>query len=125
MLDDEQSRFLATAHELLKKARAAFSEGHYGRAVHFAEAASWTALKAVVLPGGVTEEEMRAMLDLANSLHEEVRVAIGDAPTDVQLSMFKRAGRLIELGEEMVSQGRQRGVGPLWRAAVISNWLIG
>jgi HEPN domain-containing protein len=124
-LDDEQSRFLATAHELLEKARAAFAEGHYSRAVHFAEAASWAALKAVVLPGGVTEEEMRAMLDLANSLHEEARVAIGDAPTEVQLSMFKRAGRLIELGEEMVSQGKQRGVAPLWRAAVISSWLIG
>ncbi len=125
VLDDEQSRFLATAHELLEKARAAYAEGHYGRAVHFAEAASWSALKAVVLPGGITEEEMRAMIDLANSLLEEARVAIGDAPTEQQISMFERAGRLIELGEKMVAEGKQRGVGPLWRGAVISSWLIG
>lgn len=124
VLDDEQLRFLATAHELLEKAHSAFAEGHYGRAVHYAEAASWAALKAVVVPGGISEEEMRAMLDLAKSLREEARAAIGDAPTEVQLSMFKRAGRLIELGEEMVSQGKQRGVGPLWRGTVISSWLI-
>ena len=124
-LDDEQTRFLATAHELLEKARAAFAEGEYGRAAHFAEAASWSALKAVVLPGGITEEEMRAMIDLANSLLEEARVAIGDAPTEQQISMFERAGRLIELGEKMVAEGKQRGVGGLWRGAVISSWLIG
>lgn len=124
-IDDEQSRFLATAHELLDKARAAYARGHYGRAVHFAEAASWSALKAVVLPGGITEEEMRAMIDLANSLHEEARAAISDAPTEVQIAMFERAGRLIELGEKMVAQGKQRGIGPLWRGAVISSWLIG
>ena len=125
VIDDERSRFLATAHELLEKARAAYGEGHYGRAVHFAEAASWSALKAVVLPGGITEEDMRAMIDLANSLHEEARAALGDAPTEVQIAMFKRAGRLIELGEKMVAEGKQRGVGPLWRGAVISSWLIG
>ena len=125
VVSDEQSRFLATAHELLGKARAAFAEGHYGRAVHFAEAASWAALKAVVLPGGITDEEMRAMIDLANSLHEEARGAIGDAPTELQIAMFERAGRLIELGEKMIAEGKQRGMGPLWRGAVISSWLIG
>ncbi len=125
VINDVRSRFLATAHELLKKARAAYAEGHYGRAVHFAEAASWAALKPVVLPGGITEEEMRAMIDLANSLHEEARAALGDAPTEMQIAMFERAGRLIELGEKMVAEGKQRGVGPLWRGAVISSWLIG
>ena len=123
--DDEQSRFLATAHELLQKAREAFAEGHYGRAVHFAELSSWAALKAVVVPGGVTEEEARAMVELATSLHEKARSAIGDAPTELQLAMFRRAGRLIELGEKMVAEGKQRGVGPLWKGAVISSWLIG
>ena len=65
------------------------------------------------------------MIDLANSLLEEARVAIGDSPTEQQISMFERAARLIELGEKMVAEGKQRGVGPLWRGAVISSWLIG
>ncbi len=65
VLDDEQTRYLETAHELLEKAHTAFAEGQFGRAVHFAEAASWSALKAVVLPGGITEEELREMVDLA------------------------------------------------------------
>ncbi len=125
VLDDEQTRYLETAHELLEKARTAFAEGQFGRAVHFAEAASWSALKAVVLPGGITEEELREMVDLAKSLLEEARAAIGDAPTEIEVSMFERAQRLIEFGENAINEGKQRGVGPVWRGAVISAWLIG
>ena len=123
--DEEQLRFLATAQELLEKARAAYAAGEYARAVHFAELASWAALKAVVLPGGITEEEMRAMVDLATSLLEQARAAIGDDPTELQVAMFERAARLIELGETKVAEGNQRGVGALWKGAVISSWLIG
>jgi hypothetical protein len=79
----------------------------------------------VVLPGGITEEELREMVDLAKSLLEEARAAIGDAPTEIEVSMFERAQRLIEFGENAINEGKQRGVGPVWRGAVISAWLIG
>ncbi len=123
--DVAQERLLATAHEFLQKAREAFDAGHYARAVHFADWASWSALKAVVLPGGITEEEQRAMLELAKELHEDAVVAVGDAPTELQRHLLEMAGRLIEAGEEALNQGHVRGVAALWRSAVISSWLIG
>ena len=64
------------------------------------------------------------LIDLAKSLLEQARAAIGDAPTEIELSMFERVQRLIEFGENAINEGKQRGVGPVWRGAVISTWLI-
>jgi len=123
--DEEQMRFLATAHEFLEGARAALAAGDYQRAVHLAELANWNALKAVVLPGGVTVDEQRAMVDLAKSLYADPVAALGDTPSSLQVQMLERAGRLIQLGETMIDSGQGRGVGALWQGAVISSWLIG
>jgi hypothetical protein len=92
--------------------------------VHFAWHAHWSALRAVILPGGVTQEEIRAMVALANELHEQAEVAIGDDPTELQEQLLARAGRLIAHGEALIADGHKRGVAPVWRGAVISRWLI-
>jgi hypothetical protein len=121
---DDQNRWFLYAQAMLARARLALSNGYYARAVHFAWHAQWAALKAVILPGGVTEEEIRAMVELAHHLYAEAEVAIGDEPTELEARLHARAGRLIELGEQMLEEGRRRGVAPIWRAAVISRWLL-
>jgi hypothetical protein len=121
---EHQNRWLLHAQRMLAMAQRALENGHYARAVHFAWHAQWSALKAVVLPGGVTAEEIRAMVALAHHLHEEAKIAIGDDPTPLELRLFQRAGRLIELGETMIEKGYERGVAPVWRGAVISRWLM-
>jgi HEPN domain-containing protein len=121
---DHQNRWFVYAQAMLARARFALENGHYARAVHFAWHAQWAALKAVILPGGVTDEEIRAMVELADRLHGEAEIAIGDEPTELEARLFARAGRLIELGEQMLEDGFKRGVAPIWRAAVISRWLM-
>ena len=121
---DHQNRWLVYAQAMLARARFALENGHYARAVHFAWHAQWAALKAVILPGGVTDEEIRAMVDLAHHLYGEAEIAIGDEPTELEARLFARAGRLIELGEQILEDGLKRGVAPIWRAAVISRWLM-
>jgi HEPN domain-containing protein len=118
------NRWLAHAKRMLAKAELALANGHYARAVHFAEHAHWAALKAVILPGGVTKEEIDALVALAEHLYEEAEAAIGDEPTELEAQLLARAGRLIELGKTMLENGNKRGVAPIWRAAVISRWLM-
>jgi hypothetical protein len=121
---DHQNRWLAYAQAMLARARTALDNGHLARAVHFSWHAQWAALKAVVLPGGVTEEEIRAMVELAHHLYGEAEIALGGEPTELEARLFARAGRLIEVGEQMLADGYERGVAPIWRAAVISRWLL-
>jgi HEPN domain-containing protein len=122
---DRQTRWLAHAHRMLGLAERALESGHFARAVHFAYHAHWSALKAVILPGGITETELDAMVVVANNLYEQAQEAVGDDPTELQQRLLALAGRLIERGEQMLEDGYPRGVAPLWRAAVISRWLIG
>jgi hypothetical protein len=109
---------------MLGLAERALENGHYARAVHYAWHAQWSAMRAVILPGGVTEGEIRAMVELAHHLYSEAEIAVGDDPTELQTRLLARAARLIERGEEMLEEGHKRGVAPIWRAAVISRWLI-
>jgi len=122
---DEQLRFLDTAAEFLATAREALGAGEFGRAIHSAHLATWHALKAVVLPDGVTEEEARAMIDLAHSLLIEARAAVGDGGSEIELSLLERAARLVEAAEDHLANGKIRGIGAAWRSAVISSYLIG
>jgi HEPN domain-containing protein len=121
---DHQNRWLAHATRMLAKAEQALANGHFARAVHFAEHAHWSSLKAVILPGGITEEELRAMVALAHRLYDEAEIALSDTPTELEQRLLARAGRLIELGEQMLADGHKRGVAPVWRGAVISRWLM-
>jgi HEPN domain-containing protein len=119
------NRWLVHAKRFLAVAEHALEHGRYARAVHFAYHAHGSALKAVILPGGITEEELRAMSNLANHLYEEAQAAVGDDPTELEERLLGLAGRLIQRGEQQLEEGNKRGVAALWRAAVISRWLAG
>lgn len=122
---DRQNRWLTHAERLLAMATRALENGRYGRAVHFAHHAQWSALKAVILPGGVTEEELRTMVDVAETLLAEAEASLGDEPTELQLRVFNRAGHLFEIGVRRLEEGKKRGVAALWRSSTMSAWLIG
>lgn len=124
-VDSHRNRWLAHAHRMLEMAEQALANGHFARAVHFAEHAHWSALKAVILPGGVTEAELRAMAELARRLYAQAEIAVGADPTELEKRLLQRAARLIERGEQLITDGNKRGVAPVWRGAVISRWLIG
>lgn len=120
--DEEQLTYLASAVEYQSSAEAALKAGDVGRAIHYANLAEWTSLKAVVLPGGVTDEEARAMLELAESLYVQAAAA---ELTEVQALLLARARTMIDHGAESLESGSTRGVVPLWRAAVICSWIGG
>lgn len=118
---DEQLRFLDEATEYQRQAAAAYEDGYYARAAHLADLAIWTSLQAVVLPD-VTAEEARAMLELAKTQYE---AAAATSPEGDEATILERARLLIEKGETMLEAGAPRGVGALWRAAVVCTWVIG
>jgi len=120
-----QNRWLLHAERMLERAQTALANGYFARAVHFAEHSQWSALKAVVLPGGVTEAEIEAIVKVADNLYGQAEEAIGTEPTELERLMLVRAGRLIEHGKTMLEEGHQRGIAPLWRASVICAWLLG
>jgi hypothetical protein len=124
--DTESQEYLDTAEEFLAQARAALEAGEEARAAHLAHLAQWWALKAIVLPGGITDEEARFILDLAETLLTEAKDALsGVEPTELQAALLARAERLLERGKEKLGNGERRGLGALWQSAVISSFLIG
>lgn len=120
----DRNRWLWQAKRLLAIAEEALANGHLRRAVHFAQHAQWSALKAVILPGGIEKEELWAIAELAKHLYEEAAAAVGDAPTELDKRLLNLAADLIEVGIEKLESGHKRGVAPLWRAAVICRWLL-
>ena len=123
--DEEQDAFLAAAKEFQARAEAALAAGELRNAAHFSGLGSWNALKSLVLPGGITDDELRAMIDLATEQYVAAVAAVGSEPTELQAALLERARHMLENGEEHVLAGNVRGVGALWRSAVISTWLIG
>ena len=120
----DRNRWLYLAKGLLARAEHALENGYLRRAVHLAHHAQWAALKAVILPGGVTEAEIRAIADLAQQLLERAKAAVGDDPTDLELRLLGHAEQMIELGLRRLEMGEKRGVAALWRAAVVCHWLL-
>jgi hypothetical protein len=123
--DTEQLDLLETAKGYQAEAEAALEAGEDRQAVHLAHLAQWWALKAVVLPGGITDEEARAMSELATTLLDEARTALGPEPTEFEAVLLARAARLLERGNEALSNGTCRGIGALWQSAVLSSYLVG
>ena len=121
---ERRNRWLAHAVRLLEKAEQALDNGNYPRAAHFAAHAQWSALKAVILPGGITEIEIRGILQVAEELHEQATASLPDDATEVQLRVLNRAGDLIEIGVRRLEAGYKRGVAALWRSATMSAWLL-
>lgn len=122
--DAQQRDLLATAEEFLSAAQRALEAEEYQRAAHLAHQAQWWALKAVVIPGGVTDEDARFILELAETLYAQARDTIGPEPNEVQEALLTRAARLIEHGKAKLESGSFRGLGALWKAAVLSTWLL-
>lgn len=125
-LHDVQNRHLQLAKKQLAMAERALAAGRFARAVHFAELATWSALKAVVLPGGVNEADARRILWVAETLFERAcPPVISDAASDLLRDrLCARSGRLLQKGKMMLEEGKIRGIGTLWQSAVISHWLI-
>jgi hypothetical protein len=120
--EPEQLRFIRVAERHLRAARSLAEAGYDGRAVQQAELAVWNSLKAVVLPGGVTEEEQRLILDLAETLFAEARAT---APEGVKATLLEISRRLLEHGRAQLEAGNVRGISALWSSAVISSWILG
>ena len=123
--DTEQGDLLATAEAFLVQAQRALEAGEEARAAHLAHQAQWWALKAVILPGGITDEDARSVLTLAERLLDGARSAVGPEPTQLQAALLTKAARMLEHGKTNLSNGNCRGIGALWQSAVISSYLIG
>jgi len=121
----EQLRHLDHAHELLRRAEAVLDEGREAAAIELARAAQVAALKAVVLPRGVSEEEARKIHALAAELLEQARSTVSSDPSDVRAHLLRLAERLFERGERKLANGVVRGVVDLWTSASLSSLLIG
>jgi len=122
--DEEQLDLMAVAQEFQARANDLLEAGEVRWAAHFAHLAEWWALKAVVLPGGVTDAEAAFLLELAQTLYDEAVVAVGDEPDELQAALLRRATHMLEAGEANLSNGTCRGLGALWQVAVISSYLI-
>jgi HEPN domain-containing protein len=124
--DEQQKRLLAEARELQRQAEAALKAGHEQRAMELAESASQTALKAVVLPGGITEQEARMIHDVAQDLLRRAKDAVAANPTDMKRHLLAVAEQLFRVGtEHLGGRGMERALATLWKSATISSWLIG
>jgi hypothetical protein len=123
--ETEQLEPLATAEEFLSQAALALDAGENQRAGHLAKQAQWWALKAVVLPGGITDEEARFILGVAETLLTDARAAVGAEPTDLEAALLARAARMLERGKSSLENGVCRGIGALWQSAILSSYLLG
>ncbi len=123
--DQEQLDLLAAAGEYQTLATEALAAGDRGRAVHFAHMAQWWSLKAVVIPGGISDEEVALILDLAKTLLADATAAVGSEPTDLEAALLAKATTMLGMGEGSVANGTCRGLGALWQVALIGTYLIG
>lgn len=122
--DADQLDLLATAQEFQAQAEAALNAGETARAAHLARLAEWWSLKAVVLPDGVSEEEIRELVDLATSLVDRATATVGEDPDAMTAVLLAKATAMLEMGLENVNSESCRGTGALWQASVISSYLI-
>ena len=122
--NEEQLDLMAVAQELQARAVEALDAGDVRWAAHFAHLAEWWALKAVVLPGGVTDDEAAFIRDLAITLYDEAVVAVGDEPDELQAALLLKATHMLEAGEANLANGTCKGMGAFWQVAVISSYLI-
>jgi hypothetical protein len=123
--DVQSQELFDTAVEFQTNAEEALEAGEEARAAHLARLAQWWALKAVVLPGGITDEEARAMSEMAETLLGEAGTAVGPDGTELQQLLLARAARLLQMGQENLANGVCRGIGALWQSSVLSSYLIG
>lgn len=122
--DAEQAEYLAAARASLAQALEAAAGENLSSAHYLAGLAQWQALKAVVLPGGVTEDEVDQMLVLAQSLYDDAVLAVGDSPSTLQADLLARAGAMIQMALSHQGWRGSTTVSPLWRAAVMAAHVL-
>lgn len=123
--DEAQLRLLESAARFQEQAEAALAEGHAARAVAMAGKACWTALKAVVLPGGITEEEARFVHELAEERLRGARAEVEGGGSAVEVVLLRWAARFFEIGSAQLAEGDVHGLAALWKSAVVSSWILG
>ncbi len=121
--DDRQRALLQEAMEAQRAAEAALDNGDTGLAVRMAQKACWGALKAWVAPGGVTREEAEKVHRLATELLTEAAAQVGD-DAGVRGLILSWAITFYTHGDQALEAGQIRGVAWLWKAAVLSWFLI-
>jgi hypothetical protein len=122
---EEQLRHLEHATALLRRAEEALEAGRAVAALELAEASQIAALTAVVLPRGISDDEARAIHDLAKDLLRQAHEAVGDDAGEIEQHLLRLATALYESGERQLQNGSLRGVVALWKSAAISSFLIG
>jgi hypothetical protein len=120
-----QLALLSSAEEFLRKAETALAGGDPGHAVAFAEKACWTALKAVVIPGGVSVEEARMIYELAEELLESAWAEVQAGDDRLESVVFGWAVQFFQVGSAQLEEGEVRAVAPLWKSAILSAWILG
>jgi hypothetical protein len=120
----KQERVLFHAEELLRRAQFAFEHGANRRAVVLARRAEGRALFAVLECERPTVEDAMMLLDLADRMIAAAEEAIGENPTPHQQALLHRAIRLRDAGAQAINTWHWRGVGLLWRAAVLAGILV-
>lgn len=120
--DDEG--YLVTAEEYQAEADKIIAGGTFGRAIHYAHLAQWWALKAILVPGEASGEEIAALLARAQDLYGDAVDAVGAEPTQLQTILLERAASMLATGEANLSNETCGGSGAIWQAAVISRYLL-
>ncbi len=118
-----QLRLLNRAEHLTEWAERAQSNHRFRRAFALARRAEITALRAVIDVDGVQDEEVRLILEVAETLLEEAS-GIED-PTEIQQRLINMATGLFQAGVERLEAGHIRGILAVWRSAVVSMVVLG
>lgn len=121
--DERQRALLEEAMQAERAAKAALEAGDTGLAVRMAQQACWGALKAWVAPGGVTREEAEKVHRLATELLSEAAAQVGD-DDGIRGLVLSWAISFYTHGDQALQAGQIRGVAALWKAAVLSFFLI-
>ena len=118
-IGERQQHLLDTAARLAGASAEAFQKGHFRQAIMLGHKAVSVSLMAVVRPEGVTDDEIRALIELAESELAAARAALDLEPNEDLEKLLNRAVEAFESGVQHVENGNTRGIQLIWRAAVV------
>ncbi len=123
-VSERQIHLLEAAARLASGAAEALEAGRFRAAVMLGHKAVNTSLWAVVAPE-VTEDEVRMVKDLVEEMLEAARAALAVSPNEALQSLLDRAVAGYQLGIAKLEEGNLRGIGLLWKAAVVGAVIAG
>ncbi len=118
-ISERQQHLLDTAARLANSSAEAFQSGQFRRAIMLGHKAVSVSLMAVVRPDGVTDDEVRALIELAESQLEAARAALALEPNEDLQKLLNRAVEAFEAGVRHIENGNTRGIQLIWKAAVV------